>query len=201
MKRIRIKEIFPLIITSSILLACSNAYADFKVFTNQDGKKITAQIISASNSEVKIERKDKKTFNIKISSLSEQDQTYIKEWSEKNKSYGFKIKSKKKSGKVAGRDGHGHKTENRAQQYLISIDHSTEEAITNAEVHYKIFQKGKTPRVHKEKISSLHSGSPMEFKTKLTADRLEGLWVRIYKDSKMIGEYKTNTAKVRKATW
>ncbi len=197
----KLKEILPIIVASSFLLSSSNVSADFKVFTNQDGKKMIAQIISATDSFVKIERKDKKTFNIKISSLSKEDQTYIKEWSENNKSYGFKIESKKKSGKVAGRDGHGHKIENRAQQYLVSIDHSAEEVISDAEVHYKIFQKGKTPKLQKEKISSLHSGSPMEFETKLTADRLEGLWVRIYKDSKMIGEYKTNTAKVRKATW
>jgi poly(3-hydroxybutyrate) depolymerase len=57
----------------------------FRNFTNSEGKTIEANLITATEENVTIKRKkDGNTFTLPIASLSEEDQTYIEEWVEKN---------------------------------------------------------------------------------------------------------------------
>ena len=51
-----------------------------RIFTNKAGRKIEARIVSSEGDKVTIARKDGKSFNISISSLSEADQNYILTW-------------------------------------------------------------------------------------------------------------------------
>ena len=51
-----------------------------RIFRNKSGKKIEARIVSSDGRKVTIERKDGKTFTVKLSSLSEADQDYVSTW-------------------------------------------------------------------------------------------------------------------------
>lgn len=54
-------------------------------FTNNKGKKINADIVSVKEELVKLKlKKNNKTYNIPISSLSQKDQDYIKQWQKDN---------------------------------------------------------------------------------------------------------------------
>jgi hypothetical protein len=55
----------------------------YREFTNKEGKTIRAKPVSISNQKVTIARKDGKVFTVAISSLSEEDQHYLKDWNEK----------------------------------------------------------------------------------------------------------------------
>ena len=55
----------------------------YREFTNKEGKTIRAKTVSISNQKVTIARKDGKVFTVAISSLSEEDQHYLKDWNEK----------------------------------------------------------------------------------------------------------------------
>lgn len=59
--------------------------AEMHTFTNTEGKTIKAKITKASSGKLTIKTKRGKSFTLPISQLSDSDQTYIKEWQEKNK--------------------------------------------------------------------------------------------------------------------
>ena len=61
-------------------LGSNGKVPSWRVFTNRSGVKIKASVDSVSGEKVTIIRKDNKKFTIPISSLSDEDEEYLKEW-------------------------------------------------------------------------------------------------------------------------
>ncbi|MDB4720410.1 alpha/beta hydrolase-fold protein [Verrucomicrobiales bacterium] len=61
-------------------LRSNNKVSPLRVFTNRTGVKIKASVDSVSAGKVTIVRADNKKFTIPISSLSDEDEKYLKEW-------------------------------------------------------------------------------------------------------------------------
>ena len=68
------KAIFFLVLS----LTCGSAFALARTWTNQDGKQIEAELVSVDGDKV-ILRKGDKNYTLTIASLSEEDQTFIRE--------------------------------------------------------------------------------------------------------------------------
>ncbi|WP_435895619.1 hypothetical protein [Oceaniferula spumae] len=69
--------------TGIITLSC--AHAETRSFTNTEGKTIEAEVVGVSSGKVSLKLKGGKIYTLPFNTLSEADQTYIKEWYEKNK--------------------------------------------------------------------------------------------------------------------
>lgn len=54
--------------------------SSWRVFTNRSGVKIKASVDSVSGEKVTIVRDDNRKFTIPISSLSDEDEEYLREW-------------------------------------------------------------------------------------------------------------------------
>jgi hypothetical protein len=88
------KILKPFIITAIFASLCNMAYAQYREFTSQDGKKIVATPIKKSgDGNILVRAKDGKYINIKISLLSEGSQAFIEKWNPPN--YERRITSKK----------------------------------------------------------------------------------------------------------
>ena len=61
-------------------LGSNGKVPSWRVFTNRSGVKIKASVDSVSGEKVTIIRYDNKKFTIPISSLSDEDEEYLKEW-------------------------------------------------------------------------------------------------------------------------
>lgn len=63
----------------------SFASAELRTFTNKEGKSIKAEITGVASGKVSLKTENGKSYTFAFDTLSEADQTYIKEWYEKNK--------------------------------------------------------------------------------------------------------------------
>ncbi|MGB1260981.1 MAG: hypothetical protein ACPG6P_13125, partial [Akkermansiaceae bacterium] len=74
------KNILPLVALSALCLSCiTPASAEMRTFTNKAGKKIKAEVVSKTDTHVELDT-GKKTYTIALSTLSEADQSFIKNW-------------------------------------------------------------------------------------------------------------------------
>lgn len=190
-----------LALTTVASFSLSQASAEMRTFTNTEGNEISAEILEVQDAFVKLQRSDEKTFDIAITTLSEADQEYIQQWAEENVSYNFQFEVDKKTDTIAQSDGHGHQIESRAQKYEVAITQGSGETLSGADIQYKVFYRGETPSVEKKNAQSIASDSPLKFETKPNLERPQGIWIRIYLEDKVIGEYKSSSSVVKKAKW
>lgn len=74
------KPLFVLILS---LFALEFSYAEMRTFTNKNGKSLKAEIVSKTDTHVKLKTvssKGEKVYSIAIDTLSDKDQEYIKNW-------------------------------------------------------------------------------------------------------------------------
>ena len=72
------------IVVLTLVLITDASASEYHTFTNQDGKTIVARIVEydSDSGKVRLELKNRKTAWVDTSTLSEEDQTYINQWSE-----------------------------------------------------------------------------------------------------------------------
>lgn len=90
----------------SILVLPLTAKAEMRTWTSQDGTYSTqAELVSASNSEVRLKKANGKTITVPLARLSDADAQYVKTWSERNATQqaGFNAPE----GKAAAKTGQG----------------------------------------------------------------------------------------------
>ena len=68
----------PLLLAAMIVLLSPSSEA--RPFTNAEGKTLEADIVRASDTEVTLRMVNQRTATVKISSLSEIDQAYVRKW-------------------------------------------------------------------------------------------------------------------------
>ncbi len=73
-----LRELFAAVV---LCFLSNTLYADYRDFTNLEGKKLSAKIIAKKGESVTLEREsDKRIFTLKVSLLSQDDQTLIQSW-------------------------------------------------------------------------------------------------------------------------
>jgi len=81
MKRPIPLRIFALLI--AVVLGLAPLRADVRTLTDKQGRSIKADVLSVENGKVKIKRDDGQIFELPLDSLSEQDQSALREWAAK----------------------------------------------------------------------------------------------------------------------
>ena len=71
-------KLLPLLLAAAVLLPASAAWS--RPFTNAAGKTLEAEIVRANANEVTLRMTNKRTATVKIASLSEIDQVYVRKW-------------------------------------------------------------------------------------------------------------------------
>lgn len=71
-------KLLPLLLAAAVLLSASAAWS--RPFTNAAGKILEAEIVRATANEVTLRMTNKRTATVKIASLSEIDQVYVRKW-------------------------------------------------------------------------------------------------------------------------
>ncbi|MEM9480589.1 MAG: hypothetical protein AAGA58_13120 [Verrucomicrobiota bacterium] len=77
-------------ISAWALVTSLHAAEGYREFVNKKGAKLEAKLIGSDATQAQIQRKDGKKFVIPIESLSDADQSHIKEWAKKNPKLGIK---------------------------------------------------------------------------------------------------------------
>jgi hypothetical protein len=73
------------VIAAIVLLGGATAFAEPRVFTNAEGKTLTAEPVSVEDDKVVLKLANLKTATVPLKSLSANDQAYIAEWWKANK--------------------------------------------------------------------------------------------------------------------
>lgn len=68
------------LIAAGLFLIASVLHAELRVFTDQFGRTLTAEIVSVEGDQVRLRREDNQVFTLAISKLTEDDQKFIKLW-------------------------------------------------------------------------------------------------------------------------
>ncbi len=71
-------KLLPLLLVATVLLSASSAWS--RPFTNTAGKTLEAEIVRANATEVTLRMTNKRTATVKITTLSELDQAYVRKW-------------------------------------------------------------------------------------------------------------------------
>ena len=138
------------IITATILFAlATRGMADYRVFSDPNGKEIEATILRVypDKNQIKLDLKDKGVKTVPISLFSEQDQEYIYQWNHAyTKLSDLKVSieaESEKSDKVAGEADGWHPYPNTEMEYTttkyeIEIKSKSDEAISDIAIDYCI---------------------------------------------------------------
>lgn len=65
---------------SALLLCVSATGGEMRTFRNQKGDEIKAEVVSVGKEKAELKREDGKTFQVQISTLSAEDQTWLEKW-------------------------------------------------------------------------------------------------------------------------
>lgn len=72
-------------IVLGVFLSSLLAQAQFRTFTNKEGKKVSAELVAVEGDSVVMQLVNSKISKVPLASLSAEDQLFIKEWWEENK--------------------------------------------------------------------------------------------------------------------
>lgn len=117
------------------------ASAEYRTFTSADGKTMSAELISATDSQATVKMEStKRTVDFPLSLLSEEDQDFVHQWAEENVSFNLRIAAKKKmTDSDFTRDGN-KKTKTRSYAYGVSILNWGRNDLEDAMVEYRIYK-------------------------------------------------------------
>lgn len=110
-------------------------------FTDSQGRKLDAEIISAAGGQVTLKRADGRTFNVAATSFTPADQKYISDWADANTKYSFDVTyTKKKLNSTKTKRG-AVTHEEETWIYKISIKNRLPTAVGDLRVDYWCFRR------------------------------------------------------------
>ena len=187
-----------------LLLAISAAADDFRTFTDQAGRTVSAVIIKHDPAieKVQLKRKGGKPIWVSPALFSSEDQQFIQNWIDESKfmaSANFKIsiEEHKTSWESCGDDS-GNRRE-RKTHYTITLKNNNNEALENLRLEYCIFRdrdlNGEEfieSDVREEQIGiipanstkTVRSSTGLSFKANNFLNEVVGICVRIYAEPK-----------------
>ncbi|NWK56188.1 hypothetical protein HW115_11250 [Verrucomicrobiaceae bacterium N1E253] len=174
-----------LILAGILGIHAPSALAELHTFTNTEGKTIQAEITEVSSGKVKLKLSNGKNYTVPFAKLSEADQTYIKEWHEKNKGMPkpshFRLEIDRKSSRVReDKDkskNSNTRTSKRNISYSFELSYSKTPPVEDVSVSYRIIKRS-TYRgddagepefkaiTGEEHIDTLDSKTPAEWQSK-----------------------------------
>lgn len=219
----------------------TEGFSEERVFTNKDGKKITAEVETVREGKVFLKMNGNR-FAIPFLSLSMSDQEYLREWVKSNFEFRFRFRVKEEedpSSAPAERTKFS-KTENSAWRYAVEIENRSGIVADGLRAEYRIYKR-MTERSKETKqmtegavdLGSIEHTRKALFSTTWIAtyekrwtvnstytrqeglstvtvetsdtykasSKLDGIWIRIYRGDKLIGEYKSEGKMIKDATW
>lgn len=126
--------------------ACVPATGEVRGFLSNAGEVIKAELISHSGGKVKIKREDGREFDVDPAIFSPEDQKHIRSWMATQAEtirYGFNIDAKKK---LMDRNGTSSGSSSK-WSYEISITNTSQQAVKNLRVQYRILYESYTDRI------------------------------------------------------
>ena len=139
----------PLVAAATVLLAAlsPNSSAEMRTFTSTDGKEIKAEIVGVRDGKASLQLEGGKVFDVPLARLTEGDQTFLKAWAEKNKTYKLTDlrlelkKSRKVERKESGK-GKDRKTDKTSDiTWVGSLQNNTRETIEEILVTYTVYRR------------------------------------------------------------
>lgn len=110
-------------------------------FTDSQGRKLDAEIISAAGGQVTLKRADGRTFNVAATSFTPADQKFISDWADANTKYSFDVTyTKKKLNSTKTKRG-AVTHEEETWIYKISIKNRLPTAVGDLRVDYWCFRR------------------------------------------------------------
>lgn len=127
----------------AMFLAPLSTQAEMREFTNQGGQKIQAELISHNGAGMlDLRRADGRTFQISASTLSLDDQAYLKTWMEQNPAkVDYRLDIKASPQKIAGnRKNLGYKiVKNEVWVYNVEIKNLSRDTVADLKAEYRVF--------------------------------------------------------------
>lgn len=135
-------RIIPLIL--SILAAGFCQAAEFRTFTDAQGREMDAKITRVSGEDVYIERRDGLSTRVAISIFSQEDQDYIRKWEELNflKSGVIKVRFSEEESDSNTSSGGGIKETRYEAGYEIIIENTSTRDLKDIHIEYLMLKFG-----------------------------------------------------------
>lgn len=243
------------------LLIQLQCFSQERVFTNQQGRKITAEVDSVRAGKVYL-RMNKKFYTVPFKDLSLADQTYLRQWVKDNANFKFVFSAKKVKapkgttipvnvdpGSIPNHRGKVERSTTSIWRYEVEITNRSGMDVEDISIEYRVVTRNTTERDPTYGKSS-KSESPITSSGTVTVDKLansfktsfntnwkqmsstawktkhqkniiedgrtievdywdnhefdsqlDGIWIRIYKNKKVIGEFKSEGKLIKEANW
>ncbi len=110
-------------------------------FTDLQGRKLDAEIISAAGGQVMLKRADGRTFNVAAASFIAADQKFISDWADANTKYGFEVTYTKKKLNQTRIKRNSVTYEDETWIYKINIRNRQPTAVGDLRVDYWCFRR------------------------------------------------------------
>lgn len=127
-----------------------SALAETRTYTSSDGKKLEAEVMMVKEGNASLKLANGRTFKVPLSRLSEDDQTFLKEWAKENpaismNSLRLEIRKSRKPvdlPKVTDKKKKARFSEKKSTIiWKGTLQNNTREPIEDVKVTYKIFRK------------------------------------------------------------
>lgn len=228
--RLAILVLYAVFLFVSGVLRCQAG--EGRTFTDVNGRKITAEVVSATESTVTFSIKGKE-IPYPISKLSEPDQKYIQSWLDLHPAATDAkvtlVATKKREDRVKTRAA-DKEVEREDWIYDVTVSNKSSDSLMALELRSRIYfwnaqvggdkqqlevaasvleiielsggNKKSSYKVGPVSIyTTILDGSYADGSSPKKEDKLEGIWLRLYQGEKMLGEFKDETATMKKEKW
>lgn len=120
----------------------SDASAEIRAFTNDNGTVIQAELVSHQGGKVTLKRLDGKEFSVDPSIFSADDEAHISAWMAKTpavKNYNLKLSAEKKKVESNTRNYGYKRVKNDLWSYMITVLNSSQIPVSNLSIKYRVF--------------------------------------------------------------
>ena len=150
-------------VSSLLSLGAADGYRTFK---SADGKEMKAEVVSVAESTVTVKlESNQREIQFPISVLGAEDQTYVRDWAEKNESFRIKIDARKKmKGSDNSKKGNT-KTNVRSYVYNVSLQNWGSNSVPNTTLKYRVYKENGSYEEGSQEFEALISKVTENFET------------------------------------
>lgn len=125
-----------------LCVLAANAAVSAREFTDLQGRKLEAEIVSAAAGQVSLKRTaDGRLFNVPATTFNEADQKFIAEWAEANTKYSFEVAYTKKKQGETKQKSNNVTYEQETWIYKINVKNRLPVAVGDLRVDYWCFRR------------------------------------------------------------
>ncbi|MEM7147145.1 MAG: hypothetical protein AAF591_18660 [Verrucomicrobiota bacterium] len=150
--------IFRIVIGATVwmacLIGCGFAYGEMRVFKNEAGAEIKAELMHGTADTVTIRMENGRELTTEIAKFSAPDQEYIREWIEKNPraiDYHFDLRYEKKMTGKKERKTSSHEITEEDWVYDIMLENRSRVPVEGLEMRYRVYVQSEHVKGKNEK--------------------------------------------------